>query len=275
MNKRIAIFFILSSLFINLFHIETLRAGGVQNFTEAGFLGLDLSAGYINGDRCEYIMNIPDDWLEYLLIEREDLPPGTRIVEKLNIYFLPKTAYPIILSNIFIFETRYSDEVGSYKRILETDEYDFRAYVSAAEPELSSAGEKIMFNHIIGQLGDVNFVSELFVFPEGKGQIIKERLFVNGTLTDGAVIHNGSRPFVPLRAACEALGYSLVWYGDDASVYIEKGDFEFTLHFSGGQNFGAVRVENNFYVPALFFIQVLRTSFETDRRGNVFVTERG
>ena len=273
MIRRFLCFFVCVATCASL-GMRALYAGGSSGAVENAVYGLDLSSGSVSGDRCEYVMDIPEDWLEYVMVEREALPPGSRTVEKLNFFFRLKNAYPIILANIFIFETRYSAEIGSYKRILETDEYDFRIYVSQAEPELNSAGERIMYNHIVGQFGDVNFVADLFHFPEGKGPIIKERLFVNGKLAGGTVIYKSSQPFVPLRAACEALGHTVIWYGSDASVYIEKDGFEFTLYTSGKQNYGAVRVENSFYVPALFFIQVLRTNFETDKRGNVFITER-
>ena len=264
--KRTAVFFI---CVVFCFYLNGIIARGAP----PELFGLDLSSGVIYGDMCEYAMSIPGDWLEYVAAEREQLLPGSRTVEQLNFYFCPKNSNPIILSNIFIFETRYSSEIGSYKRILETDEYDFRTYVSAAEPELGSAGERIMYNHIVGRLGDVNFVSELFKFPEGKGPVVKEKLYVNGKPAEGSVIYKNSQPFVPLRAACEAMGYRVAWRGDDASVVIEKEGFEFVLYTSGKQNYGAVRVENSFYVPALFFIQVLKSNFETDKRGNVYITE--
>ena len=54
---------------------------------------------------------------------------------------------------------------------------------------------------------------------------------------------------------------------------IERDGFEFTLYTNSVQNFGAVRIENSFYVPYIFFIQVLRTNFDIDNRGNVFITE--
>jgi len=249
-------------------------AGNLSGAADAGYFGLDISSGAVYGDGCEFTMRIPAEWLEYVVVAREPLPPRSRTVEQLNLYFRPKNAGLEILANIFVFETKYSAEVGSYKRILETDEYDFRAYVSASEPEFTNAGDRIMYNHIIGLLGDLNYVAELFSFPDGRGPIVKERLYVNGALTEGSVIYKSSRPYVPLRAACEALGYTVIWYGADASVYIERQDREFTLYTAGRQNYGAERVENSFYVPALFFIQLLRTSFETDKRGNVFITER-
>ena len=274
MIKRIGIFFICVIVMNAASPPRRAYANNSALQNDGALFGLDISSGAVNGDRCEYTMEIPDDWRGYISVEREGLPPGSKTVEQLNIYFYQRNYGFIFLANIFIFQTRYSSEIGSYKRILETDEYDFRIYVSAAEPELTNAGEKIMYNHIVGRLGDVNFVAELFDFPEGKGPVVKERLHVNGKLTGGSVIFKSSQPYVPLRAACEALGYSVIWYGADASVYIERQGTDFTLHTAGNKNYGAVRVENSFYVPALFFIQVLKINFETDKRGNVFITER-
>jgi len=268
--KRIAVFFLCLALFFSFNNI--LNAN--QAATGAGIDGLDISSGIVNGDRVEYVLSIPEDWLEFIIVEREALPPDAKIIEKLNLYFQPKNLRPVLLCNFFVIETRYSEEIGAYKRILETDEFDFRAYVSASEPNFSNAGEQIIFDHIIGQLHDFNFCFELFSFPDGKGPIVKDMLHVNGRLIEGSVIYDSNQPFVPLRAACEALGYNVVWRGGDASILMEKNGASHVLYTAGRQNYGAVRVENSFYVPALFFVSILKTSFETDKHGNVFITER-
>jgi len=237
-------------------------------------MGLDISGGSIAGDKVEYTMAIPADWIGFILVEREELSPGTRILEMLNFYWQPRNHPLIFLASIYVYETKNSIDFASYKRILETNEYDFRIYVSATEMDLLSAVDKVVYNHFIQQFGDMNAILGLFSFPEGKGPVVKERLFVNGAEIEGSVVYGGGAVYVPLRAVCEAFGYTVVWYGNDQSIYIEKDGFEFMLYTADKINYGAVRIENEFFVPAVFFIQVLQVHFDTDKRGNVFLTER-
>ena len=274
MKKKISIIFI-AIFFFNAVVPGTQTAvygGSYLSPAAAGIMGLDLSSGLINGDRCEYKMRIPSEWVQHIIIEREELAFGTKILEMLNLYWQPKNHPIIFLANIFIYETRYSAEIGSYKRILETDEYDIRIYVSATEPELINTGDKILHNHFIEQLEDANFLMELFIFPEGMGPVVRDRLFINGRAVDGDILYKSTQPYIPLRLACESLGYAVGWNAADQSVSITNADFEFTLFTGDTQNYGAVMVENSFFVPAIFFIQVLKTNFETDKRGNVFIT---
>ena len=272
MVVRPAVFIFIFIMTASLGRIDVL-CRSASEAADNGIAGLDLSAGRIGGGSCEYEMKIPGDWSEYFIIERENLAPGTRILEKLNFYWQPKNHPLIFLASVYIFENRYSADAGSYKKILETDEFDFRIYVSATEPELENAGDRILHNHFIEQMNDISFFSDLFIFPEGKGPVIKDRLFVNGRDIGGSIIFDLNNPFLPLRAVCEALSYEVVWNGTDASVFISKEGFEYTLYTAGPRNFDATRVENSFYVPAIFFVQALKTNFEIDKRGNVYITE--
>jgi len=258
-------------LIINPVHIP---AGEISYQPESYVMGLDLSEGRIVGDKVEYTMEIPEDWVGFILVEREELSPGTRILEMLNFYWQPRNQPLIFLASIYIYETKYSMDFASYKRILETNEYDFRMYVSATEMEFLSTVDKIVYNHFIEQFGDMNLILELFSFPEGRGPVVKERIFVNGDEIEGSVVYGNGAAYVPLRAVCEALGYTVVWYGSDQSIYMEKNGFDFTLYTEDKVNYGAVRIENAYFVPAVFFIQVLQVNFDTDKRGNVFLTER-
>jgi len=266
------IFFLITAI---IFNVSTFVFANALSDQPASYVtGLDLSEGRIFGDKVEYTMEIPENWIGFILVEREELSPGTRILEMLNFYWQPRNQPLIFLASIYVYETKYSMDFASYKRILETNEYDFRIYVSATEMEFLGTVDKIVYNHFIEQFGDMNLILELFSFPEGRGPVVKERLFVNGGEVEGSVVYGNDVVYVPLRAVCEALGYTLVWYGSDQSIYMEKNGFEFTLYTGDKINYGAVRIENEFFVPAVFFIQVLQVNFETDRRGNVFLTER-
>ena len=235
---------------------------------------LDFSTGHIVGDRSDYTMVIPDNWHNHIIIERETLSPGSRILEKLNFYWQPLNHPPVFLANIFIFETRYSNEAIALRRILATDTYDFMIYITATELEFDNASDRLLYNYFVSRFGDINFLRELFVFPEGRGPVVGNRIFINGVEIEESVIYkNNNQPFIPLRAAAEALGYNVIWHGFDASILIEREGFEFTLFTNSPQNFGAVRVGNSFFVPGMFFVQMLNTNFERGLRGNVFITE--
>jgi len=250
------------------------RANNIQNLPESYIVGLDLTNGAISGERAEYTLIVPDDWLPHIIIEREELSPGTRILEMLNLYWQPQNFQPIFLASIYIYETQNSMDISSYRRILETDEYDIRIYISATDYDMLSSDEQVLHARFIEQLGDANFILELFGFPEGRGPVIRERLFINGRDVDAPVVHSGGAVFAPLRAVCEALGYAVIWYGIDQTIYIERNDFSYTLQTSEAANYGAVSIDNNYYVPVVFFMQVLQMSFDMDRRGNIFLTER-
>ena len=250
------------------------RAGSMQSMPESYIVGLDLASGSITGERAEYTMAVPDEWLPYIIIEREELSPGTRILEMLNLYWQPSTFQPIFLASIYVYETQNSMDISSYRRILETDEYDIRIYVSATDYDMLSADERTVHIRFIEQLSDANFILELFGFPEGKGPVIRERLFINGRDVDAPVVHSGGAVFAPLRAVCEALGYAVIWYGIDQTIYIERSDFSYTLQTLEAANYGAVSIDNVYYAPAVFFMQVLQMNFDMDRRGNIFLTER-
>lgn len=247
-----------------------------------GNAALNLSRGRISGEKVDYAIDLPSFWFGYLSAERESQSAGGNLLEKIVFYYLPQDAKdePVFLMNFYVYDKRRFKENAGICKLLETEDFVF-ACERAGENGLAGETDRALFGRFLSEAADAEYLAGFIRPPEGQKIILSNAVTVNGRKLAEKTVAMDGVVLVPLREACEALGYDVSWLPKEKAAAIsmdfgsgqERGFYHLLLSTPPplGRGFYTVIIEGRAYVPSLFFIQVLNANVEIDENYNVFI----
>jgi hypothetical protein len=238
---------------------------------------IDLSRGKISADTCDFSMEIPSEWTEYLRAYQEYLPVDSRMMEQIEFYFFPleKTSKPIRLVSINIYDKRFfMENTTGWKHLFESENYVFTVYAVDEQPEFSTKADTILFSYYEEKFTDVNYLKGLMKFPEEENTVENSVIIESVIIKDVVSFNSKNVPYIPVRKSCETLGYNVNWKAEEQAISISKPGFSLDLGVGkDNRSYNIYLLDNTYYVSAFFFTSALSCGIEVDERGNVYITK--
>ncbi|MDR1559949.1 MAG: copper amine oxidase N-terminal domain-containing protein [Clostridiales bacterium] len=237
---------------------------------------LDLNSGRVLGEKADYFLDIPTMWSGYLSGDRELITNSQRPLEKLNFYYMPSVgpSKPALFLSVNIYSIYHYNLEPGHKKLVETNRYVFTVYFPP-ENTLTNKTDIAIYNSMKADATD-EYLTELIRLSPGDEKLYDDTIWVNGIQLDIKAITDGSVTYLPLRAVCERLGYSVGWLPEEEAVTMRRGDvYEILLKDDINANLGFSLVfnKNITYISSLYFISVLKLNVEIDERKNVTLNE--
>ncbi|MDR1688499.1 MAG: copper amine oxidase N-terminal domain-containing protein [Clostridiales bacterium] len=258
-------------LTVNVFAGEPSR--GIVSSSKA----IDLSGGEIEADTCDFSMQIPPEWTEYLRAYQEYLPVDSRMMEQIEFYFFPldKTSKPIRLVSINIYDKRFfMENATGWKHLFESENYVFTVYAVDEKLESNLKADMILFNYYKEKFTDINYLKGLMKFPEAENTVENSVIIDSVILKDVVTFNSKNVPYIPVRKSCETLGYNVSWSAEKESITISKPGFALDLGVGeDNRSYNIYLLDDTYYVSAFFFTSALACGIEVDERGNVYITK--
>jgi len=237
---------------------------------------LDANA-QVKGSIVEYTLDVPTSWRKYIYMERELPSNSKKIVEKIVLYYLPMnaTSSKSVLMELALFDKDGGAIDSGYTKIYESDKYIY-AYKAAAKNPYVFGSDRLIFDNMLKEASKAGYIKDYISFPTEKDTVIKFTVSVNGKRIPSPSLANALKVvYVPVREACQELGYSVGWNAEDSTVSISSGSFYTSLskEINGSQKYNIVTINGKSYVSTMFFLQVLKCSVEIDQYNNVRITK--
>ena len=238
---------------------------------------IDLKGGRIAGENADYYLDIPTMWSGYLIADRERFVNTVTPLEKLNFYYMPsdnKSKPALFLSMNIYGKFNYAPE-PSHRKLLETNNYVFTVCLPK-ENSLSSKTDIAIFDNMRAAASDDQYLAGLIRLNKNDEKYFDNTIWVNGKQLNTKAITDSNITYLPIRDACEHLGYSVGWLPKQNAVTLSRGDtYEILLKNDINANHGfTLMFKNNItFISSLYFISVLKINVEIDERMNVTLNE--
>jgi len=227
----------------------------------------------------DFSIRVPDTWVNYISVETEKTNSKTGIVEKFNFYYKPKSSVnkPLLLMSLCVFNKSdwYNVNNVSYKKVTEDVNYVFAAVTASTNP-YTNADDKTIFRRLTTEANDMTLLENMLVFENKIVSNETDSITVNGKMLKGKVRYiDNNIAYIPLREACDLLGYSVTWYQKERSVLVWKSASEHIRFYpdypSKNSGYSIKIFDSVTYVNYSFFIWWTKANVEVDANRNIVI----
>ncbi len=236
---------------------------------------LDISSGYVYGERVDYTFKLPDAWGAYCYVDREIIKDNSAYLEKLKFYCVSvsKRYKPAPLFTLTVYDRIVFSWTYAYDYVINTKRYVYAVEFGADRP-FDDERDMAIYNYCMSKIKPGSKLKSYFEFPKGQGEINENTLVVGDNVLGERIYISDGNYYVPLRVACEALGYRVDWSARDNSVLVRKTSFSDRIYLSDGATSGGIKfviADGCTYIAPAYFFRVLGRNVEIDAYGNVYI----
>lgn len=249
--------------------------------TISSVIRLDISDGSIKGEDADYTFVLPKSWQNSsVTVNRERPGQQSQFLDKLIFLYMPldKISKPMVFATLYVYENRSGVKLEGSRKLLETDKYIFM-FDSTSKNNFTDVADKSLFGQYIEGAGNDYIMASQIEVPKSQRRLNYNTVTVNGRLLRGSAIQNiNGTVYIPVREACNALGYSVDWNAADSTVVIYQGSERYTISTPGSstrQNYATIIVDSKAYVTSVFFMRALNANIEVDGYNNVVISSKG
>jgi hypothetical protein len=239
---------------------------------------LNLTRGKINGEKVDYILELPLEWSGgYLIAEREQIKYSGELIEKVIFSYAPQSnkLKPVFLMNFLVYDQRYHKNSDDDRALLETEEYVFSVSSAQTNP-FTNETDKALFGRFMNEAENDDFITKFIQLPNGQKVIYNNTITVdNKKMAGKSEVKENGTVYAPLRETLESMGYRVGWLEKERAITIAKGDFyHLTLLNTQqpGKGYKTIIINDRAYVSSIFFVQILNASIEIDSNYNIFIS---
>lgn len=241
-------------------------------------VSLNISSGIVSGDSTGYQINLPEDVIKHLQVERVLLRERNTIVEKVNYYCVPpsKKYKPALICTFYVFYKHKWGEEYMLTPIMTTKDYIYAVKIYEENSfEKTDVEDRQIYNFLLKKFANPTSIKNSISLSRDQKILTENALSVNGVVLNEKAKVIDSVYYLPLRAVCESLGYKVSWYKSSGNLSITKDDYFDSFNISnssripGGGNLTIINGRT--YVSTRYFLTNLGCSIEVDENGNVNV----
>jgi len=258
----IALFFVPTPSFTSQATVASTAGWQDVNQTITGFIG--------------YTFDVPMQWRTRITANLIVYANHPTTAERLVFHYNPSSASfsSAVLFELVVFAREHWDESSGLLFLTEMDNYVFAIRPSTNNPFVFGS-DRLIFNNMLREASNPAFLINYISVPQGSDTVVRNTVSVNGARMNAPSHTNSLRVvFVPLRETAEALGYTIGWDAETASVTVSSGTFHTTLGRGAGsaQRHNVINLNGVSYISTMFFLQVLGCNVEIDEFSNVRIT---
>jgi len=266
MKKKFCLLLAIVLLFVPEFTTQAtvVSTAGWQDVNETirGFIG--------------YTFDVPMHWRTRISVNLIFYATHPSAVERMVFHYNPTSASfsSAVLFELVVFAREHWDENEGHIFLTEMDDYVFAVRPAANNPFVFGS-DRLIFNNLLREASNPAFLINYISVPQGSDSVVRNTVSVNGVRMNAPSHTNSLRVvFVPLRETAEALGYTIGWDSETASVTVSSSVFHTTLGRGTGsaQRHNIINLNGVSYVSTMFFLQVLGCNVEIDEFSNVRIT---
>ena len=239
---------------------------------------LDLSRGRITGLNNTYEFRIPALWKDNVIAERTIIGNPSYVLDRVDFscQSVTRQAAPQLLMSLYVIDkTRWTDSLP-YTPLLISRDYVFCVTKSNRASAFTSDLDKAMYRACSDEISTPEAIrSRIFLSQEQ--ELWRElTVVVNGKELDMPVVIIDGTYYLPMRAVCEALGYTVTWSQATRTTTIKKGTFIDRIPAEpnmvrDSRGYKMRMINNRTYVSVSYIYNVFRTIIEIDDAKNVYV----
>ena len=223
-----------------------------------------------------YTFDVPMHWRTRISVNLIFYATHPTAVERIVFHYNPTSASfsSAILFELVAFARSHWDKSSDYIFLTEMDDYVFAIRPAANNPFVFGS-DRLIFSNMLREASNPAFLINYISVPQGSDTVVRNTVSVNGVRMNAPTHTNSLRVvFVPLRETAEALGYTIGWDADTASVTVSSGTFHTMLGRGAGSSarHNVINLNGVSYVSTMFFLQALGCNVEIDEFSNVRIT---
>lgn len=225
----------------------------------------------IKGELTDITISVNSIWQKNISMEFETSESETSFTEKYYFYYKPidDTLDKFCFMELGIYKNNIWNKQDEMRKI--TSSYDYTAAVKLNENPLSFSSDKVILDNMIKDANNDLFLKNMIGF-EGS-TVSSSTVYINGKALETAAYAstNTSVVYVPIRQACEKLGYTVSWIQKGQRIIITGDSFynELTLDGRINKKYHVISRGGISYVSSAYFLQVLKCNVEIDSKNNV------
>jgi hypothetical protein len=177
---------------------------------------------------------------------------------------------------LYVCENKHNLQHPGSRKLLETDKYVFM-FDSPSKNNFRESADRVIFSQFITSAANDSTMASQIEVPHSQRKIPNNTITVNGRLLrNSAVRSTAGTIYIPIREACNALGYSVSWNAANREITIYSSDRRHgaTISLTGAfrQNYSTIIIDDRAYVTSVFFMSVLNANIDVDGRNNVVIS---
>ncbi|MFV0504359.1 MAG: stalk domain-containing protein [Lachnospirales bacterium] len=226
---------------------------------------VDISSGKIISQNSDFYFTIPVSWENYIEVEKIT-DPNRRFIERWDFIYLPreeengKTKFlSIYIYNKNNWAIRSNEEV-----LFKTTNYVFSASIET-DNYYTTFQDKIIYERFLSEISNNDFLVSRFTGQDNK-LTSSYRITVNNKMIDEKSTKIKNQLYLPLRAVCDELGFSIKWDEKTKTIVINN-----KVKLRAGQE-GAMIIDNYTYLPTIFYVKQLGLNVDVDNLNNVKIS---
>ena len=227
----------------------------------------------IEGEDIDYSIVIPMNWRDYVVVEREIPKPNSNFSDRINIYYKPddSTIDRLLFVSAYIYEKDKWSENTGYRKISESDDHILVLYVINNNP-FQYGRDNLIFSQLLKEASNDLFTKSYFTLGDKKET--ENTVYANGRALIDPVYPVSTIAYIPVREACENLGFTVEWRDSDKSITISDANIYTRLSFRNRTSikYPLINKEGKAYVASSYFLQILKCNVEIDNKSNVKIT---
>lgn len=232
---------------------------------------VNISDGTVFATKGDFYFKIPISWENYIDVYKTT-DSARRYIEKYDFYYLPKDInnYKSLFFSFYIYDIN-NWAVGEDEEVLiKSDKYVITIFRRTGN-YYETTTDKIIFDRFLSEIWTNNFISSKFI---GIDTSSSENLTitVSGIRLKDRAIKNGGIVYVPLRAICDSLNYSIAWDPKTSSVMVNNSISIGKLSNKSG-DYNAKIISNKTYVPIVFLVNKLKLNVDIDTSDNIKISK--
>ena len=239
---------------------------------------LDISGGRVSGLNNAYDFRVPIIWKDNVIAERNMIGNPSYVLDRIDFSCLSVTRVykPRLLMSLYVIDkSKWSDSLP-YTPLLISKDYIFCVALGVRGVAFPSEFDQAMYRACSQEISTLEAIRNRITLSKEQALWRELTVFVNGTELDMPVIIIDGTYYLPMRAVCEALGYTVTWSSTSQFTTIKKGNFVDRIParpnmVTDSRGYKMRLIENRTYVSVAYLYNVFRTIIEIDDAKNVYV----